>query len=141
MGQQPLCIVEHPPDAQAMLKNALRQAGVENPIRHFSCETEARVYLFPEDPSIEPRPALIFLQGLSTEKSGFDLLQCLRQHPSTRYIPIIMILEPEQLPWVYRCYQHGAHSVVLKDPGKDAFNEKIQWLCQYWLGVCNLPAL
>lgn len=139
MDKRFILVVEDSPDDQLLLETAIRDAGVQNPLKFFKKGEEAQTYLALCERSGKGLPVLIFLDLLLQDEDGLTFLRKLRKNPATHRIPVIVLSQSAQRQHLNESYQLGANSFVSKDGRLKEFNEKIQCLCDYWLRICQVP--
>jgi len=97
---------------------AFQAAGLTNPIQVAANGQAAIDYLtlaaFGHQPETHPLPALVLLDLKLPVKSGFDVLQWIRQHSQLTALPVIVLTSSHAPSDIIRAYQLGASSFILK---------------------------
>lgn len=139
MDQRVILLIEDNVDDQLLIRNALRQAGVQNPLKFVDDSEAAKAYLQQCEHAASGVPALIFLDLLLPVEDGLVFLEDLRGHKSTHRIPVVILTQSHAAEHLRESYQLGANSLVYKDGSLSEFNSKIRCICDYWLRICQLP--
>lgn len=84
-------------------------------------------------------PALILLDINLPKVSGLEVLRRLRSDERTKFIPVVMLTSSRQERDVLESYGYGANSYVQKPVDSHEFDEAVQQLAAYWLGLNELP--
>jgi two-component system response regulator len=140
MNNRAILIVEDNVDDQFLILNALEAARVQNPTVVLETGEEALSYLNDNASSPRSLPCMVMLDLTLPPQNGLDVLKAIRSHPGTRRIPVIVLTGSSREQDREASYANGANSYVTKEGNLDAFFEKIQCLCNYWLDICQLPA-
>lgn len=131
-----ILLVEDEPSDAHLLQRAFQKAQVSARIVRVADGDEAMAYLTgaaPWNRKEHPLPGIIMLDIKLPRRSGFEVLEWLRDQDALRRIPVVM-LSSSPLPHdVNRAYDLGANSYLTKpqDPG-----EFVQLACafrDYWL--------
>lgn len=136
---QTILLVEDNPDDAELTVLALK-SSVDANINVVKDGAEALNMLIDLEPRVEDLPALILLDLKLPKISGLEVLQQLRAHQLTKYIPVVVLtssLEEQDLSDSYRL---GANSYVQKPVEYEAFQTAARQLGLYWL-LLNHPAL
>lgn len=115
-----ILIAEDNPDDRLLLRYAFRTAGIRNSYRIVTNGEEAITWLanaavVPEDPAC-PRPGLVVLDIQMPVKTGFDVLEWIRQQPAYQALPVVVMSGLHSPKAVERALALGAHSYLFK-PG------------------------
>ncbi len=84
---------------------------------------------------------VIFLDLKLPKVSGLEVLQELKNHESTRKIPVVVLTSSKLEPDVEKCYELGVNSYVVKPVDFDNFMESIRQLGMYWLLINEPPKI
>ena len=87
------------------------------------------------------RPALdlILLDLNLPGVSGFEVLQRLREEPSTKGLPVVVLTSSQEKEDVQRAYQCGANSFVSESETPELMFRRLPMLPIYWLELNRLP--
>ncbi|MDE3057015.1 MAG: response regulator [Bacteroidota bacterium] len=69
---------------------------------------------------------------------GFDVLRILKSHDATKYTPVIILSSSREAKDIERCYLLGANSYIVKPIDAEQFEQTIEKLVAYWLGINEL---
>src|SRR5262249_61861930 len=122
---------------------ALEETGISNPVVVASDGVEALDYLFAtgthagRDPSVQPRVVLLDIN--LPKVNGLQVLERLREHADTEFLPVVMLTYSDEQRDVLMSYQSGANSYVRKPMDFGQFVETVRQLGAYWL-LLNVPA-
>ncbi len=84
-------------------------------------------------------PGLILLDLNMPRKDGREALKEIKADPRLRHIPIIILTTSEAEEDIFRSYNLGANSVILKPVTFGALVQIMQSLVQFWFGTARLP--
>ncbi len=138
-----ILLVEDNPDHILLIKRALEVNNVLNEVRVVEDGQEALDYLYRQgkytDPESAPRPGLILLDIKLPKVDGLEVLRRIKNDPTLKVIPTIMLTSSEQEADVLRSYLNGANSYIVKPIRFDDFVQKVRELKLYWILVNTLP--
>ena len=83
-------------------------------------------------------PRLILLDLNLPKVTGYHVLQAIREHPDTKYIPVVILSVSDSQADIAKCYSLGINSYITKPIDYQNFSNTIQELGQYWLDT-NIP--
>lgn len=139
MDHQPIMLVEDNVDHQELIQMTFRQNKVQNEIVIANDGVEALDYLFATGSHAGRGPvrlpALIILDLKLPKIDGVEVLARIRQAPSTRYLPTVVLSSSAQPEDVRRALDAGANSYVQKPVDFDQFLDRMRKLYAYWLEV------
>ncbi|HUV51428.1 MAG TPA: response regulator [Anaerolineae bacterium] len=147
MKYQPsnILLVEDEKAHAQLTKRAIRKAGNANRIDAACDGEEALDYLFNKgkyaDKSKYPCPGLILMDIKLPGIDGIDVLKKIKQDPSLRKIPVIMLTTSEREEDIARSYDYHANSYLTKPVGFKEFEEKIRQIDFYWMILNQPPVL
>jgi two-component system, chemotaxis family, response regulator Rcp1 len=84
-------------------------------------------------------PDLILLDLNLPKRTGKEVLAEIRQHPNTRFIPVIILTTSAEEKDIVECYSQSANCYVTKPLNVDNFKEAIQGIGKFWTEVAKLP--
>jgi two-component system, response regulator len=138
-----ILLVEDNPDDELLTLDALRCAGVSNPIFVVRDGQEALDYLFAagafatRDPN---QPPCVILLDLKLPKiGGLEVLKRIKTDARTRLIPVVVLTTSSEEEDVRSCYGNGANSYVKKPVEFENFLEAVRHLGLYWTLVNARP--
>jgi two-component system response regulator len=140
-----ILLVEDNPDHVLIIKRGLKANNVVNEVNVAKDGQEAMDYLLQQgafsDPDAAPRPGLILLDIKLPKLDGFEVLQRIKQNPSLKPIPVVILTSSDQEVDIAKGYGEGANSYVSKPMQFSEFTEKVRKLELYWILVNSLPSL
>lgn len=136
MRQRNILLVEDTPDEVMLTVTALQQNTTRDGLVVVKDGDEALDYLHCQGgyASREPiNPQLILLDLKLPRVDGFDVLQRIRTHPLTKWIPVVILTTSCEQRDVQRCYELGANSFVQKPIDFSDFVAMVDQISVYWL--------
>lgn len=139
LQQAAILLVEDDINDVLLMERALEKARLANPLKVVRDGAEAINYLEGEgiyaDRDEYPLPLLMLLDLKMPRKSGFEVLEWLRQRTEFDDLPIVVLTSSEELPDVAKAYQLGANSYLVKPAKLDDLVQMMLRLHGYWLLV------
>ena len=86
-----------------------------------------------------PRPGLILLDLNMPRKDGRTTLKELKADPDLRQIPVVILTTSKADEDVYRSYDLGVNSYIVKPVTFEALVDVLQTLEKYWFEIVELP--
>ena len=143
MGDSYILLVEDRGEDVELTLRAFEKAGVSSRVHVLHDGLEALEFLQGVHPfSEEVRgtvPALMLVDVKLPRMDGIQLLQRARKLERMRYVPIIMVTSSDDSLDLRACYDNGANSFIRKPRIAADFTLAISRMCEYWLGVNELP--
>lgn len=147
MSNQPMPITilmaDDDPDDRQLTKEALEEGRLINTIRFVSNGEELMDYLRKKGdyapPTEAPRPGLILLDLNMPRKDGRAVLQEIKSDPALRTIPVVVLTTSKADEDVYRSYDLGVNSYIVKPVTFEALVDILQTLEKYWFEIVELP--
>ena len=143
MTEQPLLIVEDNSDDRILLQRALRRARLANPVHMVTDGEEAVAYLLGEgrfaDREANPFPVLVLLDLKLPRRSGLEVLKWMREHPTLRRLPVVVLTSSKEQSDINVAYDLGANSYLTKPVEFDALIELVSTLNLFWLLLSERP--
>jgi CheY-like chemotaxis protein len=144
-GQETVLLVEDDPNDVLLFRHAFKKAQLTNPLEVVDNGDSAVDYLVGTgkygDRSRYPLPILILLDLKLPRRSGFEVLEWLRQQPGLRRLPVVVLTSSKQSVDVNRAYDLGANSYLVKPVALDDLLNMITMLNHYWLNTNEMPQL
>jgi len=130
-------------DDRQLTLEALEDARLINDIRFVENGEELLDYLRRQGkyapPAESPRPGLILLDLNMPRKDGRTVLKEIKQDPDLRTIPIVVLTTSKSDEDVYRSYDLGVNSYIVKPVTFEALVDILQTLEKYWFEIVELP--
>lgn len=130
-------------DDRALTKEALEEGHLINTIRFVEHGEELIEYLKRTGryapPADAPRPGLILLDLNMPRKDGRAVLKEIKSDPDLRTIPVVVLTTSKADEDVYRSYDLGVNSYIVKPVTFEALVDILQTLEKYWFQIVELP--
>jgi two-component system, response regulator len=127
-----------------MMADAFAESHLAIPLRFVEDGEQLMDYLFHRgsytDPASAPRPGLILLDLNMPKKNGWKALQEIKNDPTLRHIPIVILTTSKSELDVYRSYDLGVNSFITKPVTLTGLVEVVTILGKYWFEIVDLPA-
>lgn len=88
-----------------------------------------------------PMPGLVLLDLKMPRKSGFEVLQWIRDNAKTRRMVVVVLTSSKHDEDVNRAYDLGANSYLVKPVGFDSLLQMVKTLTEYWGNLNQHPIL
>jgi CheY-like chemotaxis protein len=138
-----ILMADDDPDDRLLTADALKEARLINDIRFVENGEELLEYLRRTGkfaaPVDAPRPGLILLDLNMPRKDGRTVLKELKQDADLRTIPIVVLTTSKDDEDVYRSYDLGVNSYIVKPVTFEALVDILQTLEKYWFEIVELP--
>ncbi len=137
-----LIIEDSPEDYEACVEALTKENNIANPI--VWCESGDAVmdYLRKKGEyagTDHEMPGLILLDLNLPGLDGRDVLAMLKNDPTTKRLPVVVMTSSSDQVDIDRCYDAGANSYVVKPVNLDGFLAAIARLRDYWFKIVVLP--
>ncbi len=140
-----ILLVEDDPDDVLLIRRALRNAKIANPLREVADGDEAIAYLSGAngygDRDANPLPVLVLLDLKLPRRDGFEVLRWIRAQPGLRRLPVVVLTSSRETADVNRAYDEGANSYLVKPVAFDALLELVRRVDEFWLYLSEKPEL
>jgi CheY-like chemotaxis protein len=132
------------PGDRVLTTEALKDARLLNDVRFVENGEELMDYLNARGkfaPPVEaPRPGLILLDLNMPRKDGRTVLKEIKEHPELRKIPVAVLTASEDDADVFRSYDLGVNSYIVKPVTFGAIVDTLQTLEQHGFQIVELPS-
>jgi CheY-like chemotaxis protein len=132
----PILLVEDNETDVLLLERAFRKVSVRAPLQVVRDGREAVTYLDGKgsyaDRTSFPLPAFVLLDLKLPKRSGFEVLEWMRQDSRLRDMPVIVLTSSTETGDVIRAYELGALAYLVKPVGFDELRGLAEILCRYW---------
>jgi CheY-like chemotaxis protein len=129
-------VAEDDEDTRILLARAFRKVNSACVLKVATNGLEVIRYLEGKgefaDRDSHPLPAMMLLDLNMPQKSGFEVLQWIRRHPSLKRMVVVVFTHSENQKDIDRAYDLGANSYLIKSPSSPEFFEFIKNLDVYW---------
>ncbi|NET32373.1 MAG: response regulator [Cyanothece sp. SIO1E1] len=131
------------PDDCLLAREALEESRLANKLFFVSDGEELMDYLYRReqytDVNKSPRPGLILLDLNMPRKDGREALREIKADPDLRHIPIVVLTTSKTEEDIYRTYNLGANSFIIKPVTFGSLVEVMKTLAKYWFEIVELP--
>jgi CheY-like chemotaxis protein len=135
-----ILLVEDNEDDVFLMKRALKEAAVTNPLHIVEDGQEAVDFLSGigsySDRARYPLPAVVFLDLKLPLKSGHDVLAWIRGQKELASLIVVVLTSSEEPGDVNKSYLLGANSYLVKPPTAEQLLNMAKAFKWYWL-QCN----
>ena len=130
-------------DDRRLTKDALEESRLANDLRFVENGEELLQYLrhqgkFANDEEA-PRPGLILLDLNMPRKDGRTALKEIKADPELRQIPVTVLTTSKADEDIFRSYDLGVNSYIVKPVTFEALVDILQTLEKYWFEIVELP--
>jgi chemotaxis family two-component system response regulator Rcp1 len=137
-----ILLVEDSPGDVRLTREALRDAKVQNILHVASDGMEATSFLRRKGKFSEaPRPDLILLDLNLPKKGGREVLEEIKQDPSLKSIPVVILTTSSAEEDILRSYQLHANCYITKPVDLDQFLKVVKTIDNFWLAIVKLPVV
>ena len=127
-----------------LAREALDESRLANSVRFVEDGEELLDYLLQRDryadPDDAPRPGIILLDLNMPRKDGREALKEIKANSELRRIPIIVLTTSKAEIDIYRSYDLGVNSFIVKPVTFDSLVEVMQVLGKYWFEIVEIAA-
>jgi len=139
-----ILMADDDPGDRVLTAEALKDARLINELRCVENGEELMDYLHARGkfapPADAPRPGLILLDLNMPRKDGRTVLKELKEHPDLRKIPVAVLTASVDDADVYRSYDLGVNSYIVKPVTFGALVDTLQTLEKHCFQIVELPA-
>jgi CheY-like chemotaxis protein len=136
-----ILLVEDNPDDADLTIDALRNGRVRNRVTVVEDGVEAMDYLRRGGRHTSAvRPDLILLDLNLPRKNGQEVLAEIKQDPSLRRIPVVIMTSSDDEKDILAAYNLYVNCYVTKPVDLDQFIKVVKSIEHFWLTVVKLPA-
>jgi CheY-like chemotaxis protein len=87
----------------------------------------------------QENPAIILMDIKMPRMDGIEVLQAIRNDPSLKTIPVVMLTSSREEPDLKKCYELGVNAYVVKPVNIKDFFDAVKQLGIFWALVNELP--
>jgi len=129
-------------DDRNLTKEALQEGRLVNDLRFVEDGQDLMDYLrhagkYAGEKS--PRPGLILLDLNMPRKDGRTTLQEIKSDPEFRQIPVVILTTSKADEDIFKSYDLGVNSYIVKPVTFEALVDVLQTLEKYWFEIVELP--
>jgi CheY-like chemotaxis protein len=141
--QSVILLAEDREDDILLVRRSFAKAYISNPLQVVRDGVELVAYLEGEGKFANrdeyPLPDLVLLDLKMPRMDGFEVLRWIRQHPTLRALPVVVLTSSEHMRDVNVAYQLGANSFLVKPMDFENFVEMSRFLTGFWLKLNKPP--
>lgn len=129
-------------DDRRLTRDALEESRLANDLRFVENGEELLAYLRREGKyatTDSPRPGLILLDLNMPRMDGRTALKEIKADPDLRQIPITVLTTSKADEDIFRSYDLGVNSYIVKPVTFEALVDILQTLEKYWFEIVELP--
>jgi CheY-like chemotaxis protein len=138
-------LVEDDLDDIFMVQRAFKKAHIPNPLQIVTDGEQATSFLQGEgkyaDRHLHPLPQLIVMDLKMPRKSGFEMLEWIKNDSHLRRIPVVIVSSSDEPSDINRAYELGANAYMVKPMDFRAVENLFQSITRYWGVECAKPEL
>jgi CheY-like chemotaxis protein len=133
-------LVEDSPGDVRLTREAFKDAKVHINLYVASDGAEAMAFLGREgEYSHVPRPDLILLDLNLPKKDGREVLAELKESPTLKCIPVVILTTSASEADIQGSYQRHANCYITKPVDLEGFLKVVRSIDNFWLSVVKLP--
>lgn len=138
--QAEILLVEDSPGDIRLTIEALNESKISNTLHIAMDGVEAMNFLNKKgEHTGKPTPDLILLDLNLPKKSGFEVLQELKQSKTLRVIPVVVLTTSNSERDIIHSYELHVNCFVSKPLEFDAFMDVIKNIENFWFTIVKLP--
>lgn len=130
-------------DDRRLTQEALEEGRLINEVLFVENGEELMDYLHKRGkfapPAEAPRPGLILLDLNMPRKDGRTVLKEIKSDPDLRQIPVVVLTTSKADEDIYKSYDLGVNSYIVKPVTFEALVDILQTLEKYWFEIVELP--
>ena len=139
-----ILICDDDEDDRMLTQQALEDAHVSNSVQFVEDGEQLLDYLkqrgrYAGELGLAPRPGLILLDLNMPKMDGREALKAIKEDPTIRDIPIVVLSTSRLDEDIIRSYQLGVNSFITKPVTFSGLVEAMNVLGRYWLEIVELP--
>lgn len=135
-----ILMAEDNPDDIELAMEALKDAKVGNTLKVVKDGEEALAYLHGEGPyQGSLRPDLILLDLNMPRKDGREVLKEIKNHPTLRRIPVVILTTSQAEEDILNTYDLHANCYITKPVDFTQFLKVVRSIEDFWFTVVKLP--
>lgn len=138
-----ILLAEDREDDILLIRRSFAKAFITNPLQVVKDGDELIAYLEGEGKFANrdeyPLPDLLLLDLKMPRRDGFEVLRWLREHPSLRGLPVVVLTSSDNMRDVNLAYQLGANSFLVKPMDFQNFVEMSRFINGFWMRMNKPP--
>lgn len=130
-------------DDRRLTQEAFEEGRLINDVRFVENGEQLMDYLRKQGsfapPAEAPRPGLVLLDLNMPRKDGRTVLKEIKSDPVLRQIPVVVLTTSKADEDIYKSYDLGVNSYIVKPVTFEALVDILQTLEKYWFEIVELP--
>ena len=138
-----ILMADDDPDDRMLVRDALNETQAP---QHLDCVEDGEDlmdYLHRrgkyEHLSANVQPSIILLDLNMPRKDGREALKEIKDDPTLRQIPVVILTTSNAVEDIQRTYDLGASSFLIKPRNFETLVKTLDTLVHYWFDTCRLP--
>ena len=139
-GAIEVLLVEDSPGDVRLTREAFKDAKVHINLHVAPDGAKAMAFLRREgEYTNAPRPDLLLLDLNLPKKDGREVLEEIKEDPTLKTIPVVVLTTSSSEADILRSYQLHANCYITKPVGLEGFLTVVKSIDSFWLSVVRLP--
>lgn len=137
-----ILIADDDPEDRMLAEEALRESRLVNDIRFVDDGEDLLEYLQNRGKYADadnPQPDMILLDLNMPRMDGREALKVIKSDPELRRIPVIVLTTSKAEEDIYRTYDLGVNSFIIKPVTFDSLVNIMKVLGAYWFEIVEIP--
>jgi len=130
-----ILIADDDEDDKFLLKSAFEECKIEAPLTFVDNGQELIDFLH----KAKKLPSIIILDLNMPKKDGREALKEVKQNPTFRSIPILILTTSNSPEDVRNCYFLGANCFITKPSTFEGLMKVIDQLNKFWFNIASIP--
>jgi len=139
VSNQTILLVEDDANEVFLFERAFRKAQLTNPLCVARDGQEAIDFLNRQgtfsDRTGHPAPRLVLLDLKMPRKSGFEVLEWVRQQPALKQLIVVVLTSSDLEADINRAYDLGTNSYLVKPGTFEALVQLVKTVAAYWFAL------
>ena len=139
-----ILIADDDPEDRMLVEEALQEGRLANDVRAVEDGEELLEYLQRRgryaDPDSAPRPGMILLDLNMPRMDGREALKVIKGDPELRRIPVIVLTTSKAEEDIFRTYDLGVNSFIIKPVTFPSLVNIMRVLEMYWFEIVEISA-
>jgi len=129
-------------DAELTIR-ALQKSRIANSLLHLRDGEEALDFFFCRgafsNRNVTDIPKVVLLDIKMPKLDGIEVLRQLKENPTTKIIPVVLLTSSKEEKDIVEGYQLGVNSYIVKPVDFEGFQKAVSDLGLYWLLMNQVP--
>lgn len=135
-----ILLVEDNPGDMRLTTEALKEGKVRNTLSWAKDGVEALDFLYKRGQFADAEtPDLILLDLNLPKKNGREVLEELKNHPTLKSIPVVVLTTSRAEEDILRSYELHANCYIIKPVDLDKFMAVVKAIDHFWLSIVTRP--